>query len=71
METARAIRAAAGTFLLFLFSHLGELEGHLRGHVLGGDVILLLVEEVLHALLVYFDFHLNGRRSNVRLDTSG
>lgn len=57
---------------LFCLSHLGELEGHLRSHVLGGDVILLLVEEVLHALLVDLDFHLNRRRKKkTRLDILG
>ena len=41
------------------FSHLRELEGHLRRHLLGGNIVLLLVQEVLHALLVNLDFHLH------------
>ena len=40
------------------FSHLRELEGHLRGHLFGGNIVLLLIQEVLHALLVYLNFHL-------------
>lgn len=39
-------------------SHLRKLEGHLRGHFLRGDIVLLLVQEVLDALLVDLDFHL-------------
>lgn len=45
--------------LLPLFPHLRELEGHLRGHLLRGNIVLLLVQEVLDALLVDLDFHLH------------
>lgn len=48
--------------------HLSKLESNLCRHLLRGDVILLLVEQVLDALLVDLDFHLSGsgiQRTNV------
>lgn len=47
-----------------LCSHLRELEGYLRGHLLGGDIVLLLVQEVLHALLVDLDLNLHMYRGS-------
>lgn len=51
------------------FAHLSELERHLRGRALPGDIILLLVQEVLHALLVDLDLHLG--RFGVVVGTAG